>query len=160
MAIATLDKVYNNGDVFTGVVKIRKGTTCQLILASKDMEQVKACFRRLALSIASRVDPSDPTAATTLSLCDQIVSLCGGAGGRLLDTRAGLSVTALAPVVLGYCAYNLSVVKRGVQGTDRAQSNTRLLWAGLVLSLAALGGSSLSIFLGPSRRSRPPARLK
>ena len=36
MAIATLDKVFSNEDVFTGVVKIRKGLACKLILESND----------------------------------------------------------------------------------------------------------------------------
>ena len=37
MAIATLAKVVNNADVFTGVVKIRKGRALQLLTGTHDM---------------------------------------------------------------------------------------------------------------------------
>ena len=37
MAVATLAEVYNNPKVLHGVVKIRKGTTCRLILESRTL---------------------------------------------------------------------------------------------------------------------------
>lgn len=47
MAIATLDKLANNGDVYTGVVKIRKGQAVQLMMNAGDMPslyRVRYCF--------------------------------------------------------------------------------------------------------------------
>ena len=38
MAIATLAKVVGNRDVFTGVVKIRKGKALQLLVQTNDMQ--------------------------------------------------------------------------------------------------------------------------
>jgi farnesyl-diphosphate farnesyltransferase len=38
MAIATLDKLASNPDVFTGVVKIRKGLALKLLLGSTDIQ--------------------------------------------------------------------------------------------------------------------------
>jgi len=44
MAIATLDKCYANPKVFTGVVKIRKGTSCKLILRTNNLDEVHETF--------------------------------------------------------------------------------------------------------------------
>lgn len=155
MAIATLDKVFNNGDVFTGVVKIRKGLTCELILSSGNLDHVKPCFKKFAQSIASRVDPNDPSAIKTLDLCDRIVSLCGGED----QLTGSTALTALAPVVMGYCAYNLSDTNRANRALSWAgvsgQSSSRLLWGGLASCLAYLLGTSVSVLLSPSKNRRP-----
>lgn len=42
MAIATLERLYNNQEVFRGVVKIRKGEAVRLMNTSSDIERVKA----------------------------------------------------------------------------------------------------------------------
>ena len=42
MAIATLELLYDNYDVFTGVVKIRKGTAVQILLGTQTMGDVYA----------------------------------------------------------------------------------------------------------------------
>ncbi|EEC47592.1 predicted protein, partial [Phaeodactylum tricornutum CCAP 1055/1] len=44
MAIATLDKCYHNVNVFTGVVKIRKGLSCKLLLRTNTLSQVHETF--------------------------------------------------------------------------------------------------------------------
>ncbi|CAN0161598.1 unnamed protein product [Scytosiphon promiscuus] len=75
MAIATLAEVYNNPEVFRGVVKIRKGLACRMILESGDLEGVFAWFNTLAQSIASRVPVSDPCASRTLEMCETTVDL-------------------------------------------------------------------------------------
>mmetsp|Transcript_6541 Transcript_6541/g.13700 ORF Transcript_6541/g.13700 Transcript_6541/m.13700 type:complete len:812 (-) Transcript_6541:185-2620(-) len=75
MAIATLEKCYGNTDVFTGVVKIRKGLSCKLILATSDREGVHATFSAMARAIAGRADPKDPSYARTVRACDAICEL-------------------------------------------------------------------------------------
>lgn len=70
MAIATLAEVYNNPEVFRGVVKIRKGLACRMILESGDLEGIFAWFNKLAGAIAKRVPPSDPCASRTLEACN------------------------------------------------------------------------------------------
>lgn len=45
MAIATLERLYGNADVFRGVVKIRKGEAVRLMSESGDIERVKAIMR-------------------------------------------------------------------------------------------------------------------
>ena len=48
MAIATLALCYNNPEVFTGVVKIRKGVAVALIMESTNMDNLKAIFAQFA----------------------------------------------------------------------------------------------------------------
>eukprot|EP01006_Ploeotia_vitrea_P004362 TRINITY_DN114395_c0_g1_i1.p1 TRINITY_DN114395_c0_g1~~TRINITY_DN114395_c0_g1_i1.p1 ORF type:complete len:459 (-),score=270.46 TRINITY_DN114395_c0_g1_i1:163-1539(-) len=72
MAIATLSKVYNNSNVFTGVVKIRKGLSCQLMVNTNDMRAVKDAFRSFALSMEQRVPPNDPNASKTMELLQDV----------------------------------------------------------------------------------------
>jgi len=82
MAIATLEKCYNNPDVFTGVVKIRKGTACKLIRQAKTMPALYGVFLGYANTFLRRMDHSDPSAkemhATLLRLqriCSEKVSV-------------------------------------------------------------------------------------
>jgi hypothetical protein len=82
MAIATLDKCYHNGDVFTGVVKIRKGLSCLLINDTTDMYGVHGIFNRFARSIMSKAMDArnrggyvDPSYDKTIRACQTIVDL-------------------------------------------------------------------------------------
>jgi len=81
MAIATLEKCYHNEDVFTGVVKIRKGMSCQLINDTTNTFGVHGIFNRFALSITRKADKmrrkgySDPSYARTINACVTIMEL-------------------------------------------------------------------------------------
>jgi len=55
MAIATLNKLTNNPDVFTGIVKIRKGLALSLMEKATSMESVTNLFLTHARSIAAKV---------------------------------------------------------------------------------------------------------
>jgi len=44
MAIATLTECYNNPKMFEGVVKISKGSTCRIVLETKNIENVYNFF--------------------------------------------------------------------------------------------------------------------
>jgi farnesyl-diphosphate farnesyltransferase len=48
MAFATLEKVYNNTQVFKGVVKVRKGLSAKMMLNCGDMQAVNNYFNSLA----------------------------------------------------------------------------------------------------------------
>jgi farnesyl-diphosphate farnesyltransferase len=65
MAIATLDKLTNNADVFTGVVKIRKGQALQLMNNAGSMGNLHTTFLKHARSIRAKV-PAHHTAARGL----------------------------------------------------------------------------------------------
>lgn len=95
MAIATLEKVYHNPDVFTGVVKIRKGLACKLILEASSMGELYACFDLFAGKIAKRARAQQQggreggMTAETIRLCEEIRTLCAGEGGRGGGRRRG-----------------------------------------------------------------------
>jgi farnesyl-diphosphate farnesyltransferase len=79
MAIATLDKCFANPKVFTGVVKIRKGTSCKLILRTNTLDEVHETFYIFAQSIISKAKKQkaagviDPTYHRTMKACDTIL---------------------------------------------------------------------------------------
>lgn len=116
MAIATLEKVYANRDVFTGVVKIRKGLACKLILEANDMAQLYACFAHFAGRIAATAKSlrgpalaGTPTQERTLALCAEIQGLCARkAGGTLRQPgggsayAAGVVTVVLVPVLAAF----------------------------------------------------------
>lgn len=52
MAIATLERVYNNPDVFTGVVKIRKGEAVKMMMSANSMDAVKAIVSHFSTSVS------------------------------------------------------------------------------------------------------------
>ncbi|MCB0478315.1 MAG: squalene synthase [Crocinitomicaceae bacterium] len=59
MAIATLEKLYNNKDVFAKNVKIRKGLAAKLMLETTDMNDVKQYFKKFLLSIDEKANSSN-----------------------------------------------------------------------------------------------------
>ena len=60
MAIATLAKLYNNPKVFTGVVKIRKGLTAQILMDINDFTILRKYFNYYANDLFGRLDENDP----------------------------------------------------------------------------------------------------
>jgi len=52
MAVATLERCYNNPNVFTGVVKIRKGETVRMIMMATNINAVKAIFSHFVSKVS------------------------------------------------------------------------------------------------------------
>ena len=52
MAIATLERCYNNYNVFTGVVKIRKGEAVRLMMEATSLNKVKAIMTHFTTSVS------------------------------------------------------------------------------------------------------------
>ena len=81
MAIATLEKCYDNIDVFSGVVKIRKGLSCKLILQTNSIPQVHAIFYDFARAIIRKAQMQrkkgvmDPSFDRTVRICERIGEL-------------------------------------------------------------------------------------
>lgn len=81
MAISTLEKCYANNNVFTGVVKIRKGTSCKLLLKTNTMDEVHDTFYQFANAIVKKANANranavmDPSYARTLKACETIKEL-------------------------------------------------------------------------------------
>lgn len=59
MAVATLERCYNNPKVFTGVVKIRKGETVRMIMMATSIDAVKAIFSHFVSNIQEHASTSD-----------------------------------------------------------------------------------------------------
>lgn len=99
MAIATLAEIYNNPDVFRGVVKIRKGLACRMILESGNLEGIFSWFNKLAEDIAARVPALDPCASRTTQVCKIAVDMTTPTGQALGTSRTKLVLYSV-PVLL------------------------------------------------------------
>ncbi|CAM9145188.1 unnamed protein product, partial [Laminaria digitata] len=99
MAIATLAEIYDNPEVFRGVVKIRKGLACRMILESGDLDGIFGWFNKLAGSIAQRIPPSDPCAARTAEACKTALELTSPTGKARGWSTSAL-VTYSVPVLM------------------------------------------------------------
>lgn len=114
MAIATLDKCYHNEDVFTGVVKIRKGLSCKLINNTNDFAGVHTVFHEFAKSITKQAINAkdsgfkDPSYDSTLQICQTICDLTRDEVQKLKKSRIfDLSLIAIGGV--GLCLGQLPV---------------------------------------------------
>lgn len=103
MAIATLDKCFNNPDVFTGVVKIRKGLSCKLILSTNNISEVHNTFYQFAKVIKSKARPSDPSFQRTLDICDTIISLTASSssGASTIGILISFAIASASGFYLG-----------------------------------------------------------
>ncbi|KAH9492738.1 Farnesyl-diphosphate farnesyltransferase [Bulinus truncatus] len=75
MAIATLERCYNNPNVFSGVVKIRKGEAVRMMLGATSLEKVKAIMRHFTLQIMDKVPGDDPSSVKTQAVCQKALEL-------------------------------------------------------------------------------------
>jgi farnesyl-diphosphate farnesyltransferase len=117
MAIATLEKCYVNPDVFTGVVKIRKGTSCKLLLKTNTLAEVHATFYQFAGSILKKAKANrakgvmDPSYSRTVKACVAILDLTVTAHKRQFWARMPLLGSTLLLGVLGvsHCSKKLKL---------------------------------------------------
>ncbi|XP_072028435.1 squalene synthase-like [Amphiura filiformis] len=76
MGITTLAACYNNPNVFSGVVKIRKGQAVSLTLKATNMSSIKSIMYQFASQIQQTTPKTDPSAEKTLKITNHIKSLC------------------------------------------------------------------------------------
>jgi farnesyl-diphosphate farnesyltransferase len=77
MAIGTLAQCYNNGGVFEGVVKLRRGYTARLMMETNTYEDLVRTFLHFAGEIGASVRPkSDPSAQATLEVVGALEDRC------------------------------------------------------------------------------------
>lgn len=73
MAIATLEVVFQNPKVLTGVVKITKGDACQLMMeSSQNLRTVCDIFKRYIRRISKKNNPTDPNFLDISIACGKI----------------------------------------------------------------------------------------
>jgi len=78
MAIGTLNACYNNYNVFTGVVKIRKGQRALIVdsIQNKGITATYELFYKFANEMQSKVPVNDPSAKKTIEHLTAIQSIC------------------------------------------------------------------------------------
>jgi farnesyl-diphosphate farnesyltransferase len=107
MAIATLNKSFHNPDIFTGVVKIRKGLSCKLINNTNDITSVHSVFNEFASSIMQKARNAkssgfeDPSFEQTISVCENIRELTKvAADQRSASSRTNVQLLTVASIGL------------------------------------------------------------
>ena len=105
MAIATLAELYNNPDVFTGVVKIRKGMAAKLILDTKTKDGLYKWFYYFAKDIRRRIPENDPNASATKEICDEILSITEEIGSQAIALSYGLVINSICPIAIAASAH-------------------------------------------------------
>lgn len=114
MAIATLEYCYANSNVFTGVVKIRKGASCKLILNTNNLDEVHDTFYHFASRVLRKANVNrsngvdDPSFARTVKICETVMELTSPAKERLEKARR-MPLIASSIVLAGFGA---SLIKR------------------------------------------------
>jgi farnesyl-diphosphate farnesyltransferase len=76
MAIATLERLVNNPDVFTGIVKIRKGLMLSLFQHTSSIEEVKGIISTYSEALLSNLSPQQPIYKEANLLVAQVQALC------------------------------------------------------------------------------------
>lgn len=76
MAIATLERLVNNPDVFTGVVKIRKGLMLSLFQYTAGIEEVKGIFSTYSDALLSNIPPSQSIHKEANRLVSEVQAIC------------------------------------------------------------------------------------
>jgi farnesyl-diphosphate farnesyltransferase len=77
MAIATLERCYNNPNVFTSEVKIRKGEAVRLMMGTNNYQDVCHWFNHYIDNLSARLvesDPSTPGLRTNLKLAKEKIA--------------------------------------------------------------------------------------
>lgn len=73
MAMATLAKIYNNPNVYTEVVKIRKGIAAKMMVDTNDMQRVRYYMEKFVEDIRKKMDAADPNYALTRKRLNRII---------------------------------------------------------------------------------------
>lgn len=98
MAIATLAACYNNKQVFSGVVKIRKGQAVTLMMDATNMEAVKAIMYQYVEEIYQKIPSTDPSSSRTQQIIISVRSMSVPSGA--LISRVHYSPIYLSCVML------------------------------------------------------------
>lgn len=73
MAMATLAKIYNNPNVYTEVVKIRKGIAAKMMIDTTNMDRVRFYMEKFVREIQNKMSESDPNYALTRKRLNRII---------------------------------------------------------------------------------------
>jgi farnesyl-diphosphate farnesyltransferase len=139
MAIATLDKCYANPDIFTGVVKIRKGLSCKLIMRTSNMAQVHHTFYQFSQSILKQAEKHrkqgvlDPSYSRTVRACETVLDLTQHQASKQSRAQLARWTVSTAPLVAAALSYLPALT------SDRFDSKWQTVArTGLIVSAVAL----------------------
>ena len=76
MAISTLAECYENGKVFGGVVKIRRGLSARIMLECLDIYDVARMFKTYARAMENKIADADPNASKTRKQLANVHAKC------------------------------------------------------------------------------------
>ena len=158
MAIATLAECYDNGKVFEGVVKIRRGLSARIMLECLDIYDVAVMFKKYNAVIANKVRKEDPNAKTTIRnlakierRCDEILENDHAGFHKKHEPELPVTIRAfLWFVTFGYVAYAFQLFGvREAVGMPVAASGVLLLdHAEKAVSLIAVAAATIFLFTG------------
>ena len=133
MAIATLNSCYNNADVFTGVVKIRKGCACKLILRTNTPDEVHDTFYQFSQGILRKAETNrsqgvlDPSYSRTVKICRTIMETTAEGHNRERKARQLPWMASLLVPAVGVAA---SMAMKGGAGAQKLPQSLALLGLG------------------------------
>ena len=154
MAIATMAECYDNGKVFEGVVKIRRGLSARIMLECEDKFDVAVMFKRYAQAIRDKVRKEDPSAKKTLKeleaidkRCDEILAADFAGFHRKHEPDLniyGRIFLVLLTVVYALYAFGLYGVREKISGLPMPHSG--VWWADNLEKGVATGAVSTAIW--------------
>jgi len=154
MAIATMAECYDNGKVFEGVVKIRRGLSARIMLECEDKFDVAVMFKRYAQAIRDKVRKEDPSAKKTLKeleaidkRCDEILAADFAGFHRKHEPDMniyGRIFLVLLTVVYALYAFGLYGVREKISGLPMPHSG--VWWADNLEKGVATGALSAAIW--------------
>jgi farnesyl-diphosphate farnesyltransferase len=149
MAIATLNSCYNNADVFTGVVKIRKGSACKLILRTNTLDEVHDTFYQFAQGVLRKAETNrsqgvlDPSYSRTVKICTTIMEVTSD--GHIRE-RKHKNLPWMASLLVPAVGAAASMAMKG----DGSKETPKLTQS---LALLGLGAFTLTPYLIPKSSS-------
>lgn len=159
MAIGTLEACYNNHNVFTGVVKMRRGETAKIMWFLKDYTDACILFRHYAKLIAAKaqvqVDKDDPNRERILEICQRIettasarIESCVREASDLDPTPLPMSTRILFFIVsIMYGAYAWKIDKaREVFGIPYHEKTTLVDLMNMCIAVVLILYSVVSVF--------------
>lgn len=164
MAIGTLAACFNNHNVFTGVVKMRRGETAKIWWHLDDFADACALFRVYARQISAQAQVqagNDPHVGEILEACEKIEAAAVKhmtRAGKMVERAQGLDAAAPLPLAsrfvmllaaLLYCAYAWQIEEvRALMGLPHRSYSSGIDVFNRGVAAVLLGYAVVVAFLG------------
>jgi farnesyl-diphosphate farnesyltransferase len=153
MAIATLELVFRNPNIFKMNVKITKGDACQLMIeSSQNLRTVCDIFKRYARKIHKKNSPKDPNFLNISIACGKIEQFIESIYPSQDPKVLALVHASKAPVVDANKAAEDAEAKKDVFYLLLAMMGTLLLVSALMIGIAYLAGARFDVAIGELKK--------